>query len=109
MRLLNTHTGKFQDFQDNAAIPPYAILSHTWNENGEQTYQDVRKVQEASKEDAVKRVSSSIYYSALLSDSKQDVLLEPIMKNATSLVSGILEPSPGGEHKFSGVLTLALA
>ena len=102
MRLLNTHTGKFQDFQDDAAIPPYAILSHTWNENGEQTYQDVRKVQEASKEDAVKQVSSSIFCSALLSDPQQDVLLERITTNATFPVSGILEPSPDGEHKRLG-------
>ena len=51
MRLLNTCTGKFEEFHDSK-IPPYAILSHTWPQKGEgaeQTYEDVRKVQETCK------------------------------------------------------------
>ena len=51
MRLPNTYTGKFEEFHDSE-IPPYAILSHTWPQKGEgaeQTYEDVRKVQETCK------------------------------------------------------------
>ena len=47
MRLLNTYTGEFCEFPDHSQAPRYAILSHTWSLAGEQTYQDVRKIQEA--------------------------------------------------------------
>jgi hypothetical protein len=33
MRLLNTHTHRFEEFL-NIHIPPYAILSHTWDPDG---------------------------------------------------------------------------
>ncbi len=33
MRLLNTHTRRFEEFL-NGHIPPYAILSHTWDRDG---------------------------------------------------------------------------
>ncbi|PIL25332.1 hypothetical protein GSI_13221 [Ganoderma sinense ZZ0214-1] len=46
MRLINTRTGEFEEFVDQANIPPYAILSHTWDPTGEQTYQEVVKIQE---------------------------------------------------------------
>ncbi|KAI1797060.1 heterokaryon incompatibility protein-domain-containing protein [Ganoderma leucocontextum] len=45
MRLLDTHTGHFVEFYDISNIR-YAILSHTWDPRGEQTYQDVREIQE---------------------------------------------------------------
>lgn len=38
MRLINTKSGSLEDFLGEA-IPPYAILSHTWGEE-EVTYQD---------------------------------------------------------------------
>jgi hypothetical protein len=30
MRLLNSNTLRFETFQDDREVPPYAILSHTW-------------------------------------------------------------------------------
>ena len=45
MRLLQCHdTGEFsltKDFLDNEAIPPYAILSHTWEDGQEVTFKDL--------------------------------------------------------------------
>ena len=48
MRLLHVGTGEFVDFPDEAKLPTYAILSHTWDPapTGEQSYQDVVKIQE---------------------------------------------------------------
>ncbi|PIL25312.1 hypothetical protein GSI_13201 [Ganoderma sinense ZZ0214-1] len=45
MRLIDTTTGEFVNFQDLEEIPPYAILSHTWDEKGEQSYQEVVEIQ----------------------------------------------------------------
>ena len=58
MRLLNTRTGNFEEFQNHSSIPRYAILSHTWSPEGEQTYQDVKNVQETYKHDALKQGES---------------------------------------------------
>ena len=46
MRLLNTKTGQF--VEKDPEKTRYAILSHTWDKEGkgEQTYQEVRDVQE---------------------------------------------------------------
>ena len=44
MRLLDLITGEFVDFLDPSTIPPYAILSHRWDQE-EQTYQDIREIQ----------------------------------------------------------------
>ena len=43
MRLLDTSTGRFveKDPEDTE----YAILSHTWDKEGEQTYKQLRKIQ----------------------------------------------------------------
>ena len=46
MRLLNTLTGEFVDIPSHDKLP-YAILSHTWDAAGEQTYQDVLRLQRA--------------------------------------------------------------
>ena len=48
MRLIDTKTGEFVEFFDLAKIPPYAILSHTWESAppGEQPYQEVIRIQE---------------------------------------------------------------
>ncbi|KAI0113610.1 HET-domain-containing protein [Nemania sp. FL0031] len=41
MRLINTHTLELEEFLDDA-VPPYAILSHTWGSDFEElTYQNV--------------------------------------------------------------------
>ncbi|TBU34019.1 heterokaryon incompatibility protein-domain-containing protein, partial [Dichomitus squalens] len=46
MRLLDTHTGLFVDFnpKDDEDPPRYAILSHRWSDK-EQTYRQLRKIQ----------------------------------------------------------------
>ncbi|KAF5340124.1 hypothetical protein D9758_013180 [Tetrapyrgos nigripes] len=46
MRLLNTKTLKLEEFY--ADIPPYAILSHTW-EKEEVTFQDIRNLKVAKR------------------------------------------------------------
>ena len=44
MRLLNAKTFKFKEFND-AQLPPYAILSHTWGSE-EVSYKEIRFVQQ---------------------------------------------------------------
>ena len=44
MRLLHVKTGEFVDFPDEAQLPTYAILSHTWDPQGEQSYQNVKEI-----------------------------------------------------------------
>ncbi|EJF56687.1 HET-domain-containing protein [Dichomitus squalens LYAD-421 SS1] len=44
MRLLNTLTGRFVEVHDPSSAE-YAVLSHTWDQNGEQSYHDVRQIQ----------------------------------------------------------------
>lgn len=39
MRLLNTCTGELKEFISDDEIPPYTIVSHTW-EDDEISYQD---------------------------------------------------------------------
>ncbi|KAI1785150.1 HET-domain-containing protein [Ganoderma leucocontextum] len=49
MRLLDLITGDFVEFTNGpSTTPPYAILSHRWA-NEEQTYQDIRGVQNSCK------------------------------------------------------------
>ena len=43
MRLLDTNTGQFEE--KNPEETRYAILSHTWDEEGEQTYEQLRSIQ----------------------------------------------------------------
>ena len=47
MRLLDTLTGLFvnSDSPEFKEPPRYAILSHRWSSNGEQTYRELRKIQ----------------------------------------------------------------
>ena len=45
MRILDTHTGQFKDIDPNNGGIKYAILSHTWDRTGEQTYRKLRKIQ----------------------------------------------------------------
>jgi len=42
MRLLNSRTLTFEEFDRDSSAPPYAVLSHTWGEE-EVTYKDMRK------------------------------------------------------------------
>ncbi|PIL28696.1 hypothetical protein GSI_08740 [Ganoderma sinense ZZ0214-1] len=45
MRLLDTETGQFVDKDPEDEETVYAILSHTWSTDGEQTYEQLKKVQ----------------------------------------------------------------
>ena len=45
MRLLDTGTGEFVERRGPEHIAKFAILSHTWDEKGEQTYQELRDIQ----------------------------------------------------------------
>lgn len=47
MRLLDTHNFKIREFRDDE-IPPYAILSHTWDEE-EVIFQDMEGDHEVDK------------------------------------------------------------
>ncbi|TBU26211.1 hypothetical protein BD311DRAFT_456989 [Dichomitus squalens] len=57
MRLLHNKTGQFVEFPDYQRAQPYAILSHTWNPKGEQTYQQLRKIQRRYGPDGSLRVA----------------------------------------------------
>ena len=46
MRVLDTETGRFAEI-DPRGFTKYSILSHTWDPDGEQSYQDVREIQRA--------------------------------------------------------------
>ena len=43
MRVLDTYTGQFKEI--NPRTESYAILSHTWDPEGEQAYQELRQIQ----------------------------------------------------------------
>ncbi|PIL28790.1 hypothetical protein GSI_08834 [Ganoderma sinense ZZ0214-1] len=45
MRLLDTYTGQFIEKDPRDPDTKYAILSHTWDREGEQTYQELRDIQ----------------------------------------------------------------
>ena len=45
MRLLDTKTGS-QFVEKDPDETRYAILSHTWDKEGEQTYEQLRKIQQ---------------------------------------------------------------
>ncbi|KAI1785938.1 HET-domain-containing protein [Ganoderma leucocontextum] len=45
MRLLNTETGQFVEKDPKDPKVKYAILSHTWDSKGEQTYPELKEIQ----------------------------------------------------------------
>lgn len=45
MRLLDTETGQFVEKDPEKEEVVYAILSHTWDAKGEQTYQELKNIQ----------------------------------------------------------------
>ena len=49
MRLIDTHSGDFVEFADPSQTPPYAILSHTWDREGEQAFREVETIQREYK------------------------------------------------------------
>ncbi|PIL28680.1 hypothetical protein GSI_08724 [Ganoderma sinense ZZ0214-1] len=58
MRLLHTKTGQFVNFPAFRDAQPYAILSHTWDSSGEQTYQDLTDIQASYGPDGQPRTDS---------------------------------------------------
>ncbi|KAF5368840.1 hypothetical protein D9758_002896 [Tetrapyrgos nigripes] len=56
MRLLNTKSLKLHEFQTD--IPPYAILSHTW-EREEVTFQDIQNLQTAKRKAGYTKVKNA--------------------------------------------------
>ncbi|KAL1948085.1 hypothetical protein VTO73DRAFT_12160 [Trametes versicolor] len=83
-RFLNTYTGEFE-WHDNPARVRYAILSHTWRsaaDGGEQSLEDVKKLQSASFVPAQRHEVGS--QSETLSDSPR--LLRPTLDPTTSLL-----------------------
>ncbi|KAI1782606.1 heterokaryon incompatibility protein-domain-containing protein [Ganoderma leucocontextum] len=69
MRLLNTETGQFEDFASADDTVKYAILSHTWDANGEQSYQDVREIQKQYDHDGPRLHSTPDDTSSFWDDS----------------------------------------
>ncbi|KAI0706288.1 heterokaryon incompatibility protein-domain-containing protein [Cerioporus squamosus] len=51
MRLLNTRTFEFESFDGPQSAPDYAILSHVWFPNGEQSYHDVCDVVQLAQDE----------------------------------------------------------
>ncbi|RDX52498.1 HET-domain-containing protein [Lentinus brumalis] len=49
MRLLDTNTGRFRTIHDPRK-ERYAIISHTWAEEGEQTYKDILEIQQCAEQ-----------------------------------------------------------
>ena len=45
MRVLDTRTGQFVEFADLDQVVGYAILSHTWDPKGEQSFQELCDIQ----------------------------------------------------------------
>ncbi|KAI1782983.1 heterokaryon incompatibility protein-domain-containing protein, partial [Ganoderma leucocontextum] len=45
MRLLDTYTGQFVEKDPGDTHTQYAILSHTWDQDGEQSYKQLKKIQ----------------------------------------------------------------
>ena len=100
MRLLNTCTGNFEDFQDSSRTPPYAILSHTWSPEGEQTYQDVRQAQEAYSRMVIERgTAPPISHSAAPAAAEQDDQPEPPMGKGKAVASACTVEASLGTYR----------
>lgn len=110
MRLLNTRTGLFEEFQNHSSIPRYAILSHTWSPEGEQTYQDVKNVQETYKHDALKQGESHpVTDSAAVTEPERDNPFEPIQSDVVIPVYPIEVVVGRSSGHSEGASALALA
>lgn len=57
MRLLHAKTLKFQEF-DDSDVPPYAILSHTWDYGSEVSFQDMSSLYVPSKKGYAKIIET---------------------------------------------------
>ena len=112
MRLLNTYTGKFEEFHDSE-IPHFAILSHTWPQKGdgvEQTDEDVRKVQETCKLVVLEQeISSLIFHSAHLAVAERVYPPEALASDAVTSAFAVEEGVAADcGYMHSGMSTSAL-
>ncbi|KAM5539277.1 hypothetical protein V8D89_007150 [Ganoderma adspersum] len=84
MRLLNTHTGHFVDFYDISNLR-YAILSHTWDPHGEQTYQDVKEIQECNRIQAHGALPSPSHQAEPAAEFWNNLKLSPKIRRACEI------------------------
>ncbi|THU79679.1 HET-domain-containing protein, partial [Dendrothele bispora CBS 962.96] len=61
MRLLNTKTFEVKEFLTDSDIPPFAILSHTW-EKDEVTFQDIQNLRKAKKKAGWSKIKNACNY-----------------------------------------------
>ena len=82
MRLLDTYTGQFVEKDPRDSETKYAILSHTWDRGGEQTYQQLQKIQERyASTDWNKRAQSKTPRSRIWDDEE----LSPKIRDACAV------------------------
>lgn len=106
MRLLDTQTGQF--VEEDPACVEYAILSHTWRSNGEQTYQELREIQKRypplprSQRPPESLHSSSRYH---VPSSESVFHQTPLGRITASTVDPVpLQSSPSNWHPLDGAL-----
>ncbi|KAF2252085.1 HET-domain-containing protein, partial [Trematosphaeria pertusa] len=61
MRLINAHTLRLENFHNEATIPPYAILSHTWG-NSEITFKELRGLNMSLRNARIRIKAKAGYY-----------------------------------------------
>ncbi|THU78003.1 HET-domain-containing protein [Dendrothele bispora CBS 962.96] len=55
-RLIDTHSLRFAEFEENGTTSPYAILSHRWVEGEEVTFQEFLDVQRREKKSGYRKI-----------------------------------------------------
>ena len=69
IRLLSADELVFHEFEDEDNIPPYSILSHTWEANQEVSYQEmIQKTPETMMKSGFKKIENTA-----LQAQKQDI------------------------------------
>ena len=93
MRLINTETGRFEEFFNLETTPTYAILSHTWDQppKREQSYQEVVKIQEKFGH-SVRDPPTSVFVPEAYDVLFKSTLNEEVLSDAPS--SSILTSQP---------------
>ena len=82
MRLLDTYTGRFVEKDPRDVDTKYAILSHTWDRGGEQTYQQLQRIQARyAAENGARWTQSSVPRSRIWDDLE----LSPKIRDACAV------------------------
>ncbi|KAL1948059.1 hypothetical protein VTO73DRAFT_12134 [Trametes versicolor] len=109
-RFLNTWTGEFEWHPDPNKVT-YAILSHVWRkpeEGGEQSYDDVRRIQQEVKENCGVPASLDFNTNA---DSDTSMALAPLsfilLEDIDSTVPGIIFTHPELSYKIKDFCKVA--